>query len=274
MGRYKISEIARYRGISPNGIVYLEKKGVLKSVRDESNGYRYYDEDAFTALAVINVYQQLGMSLDSAHTLYGSDPTSTLYALQQNRRTLENDYLRKMKILKRLQKNLETALQLNGRFEICRRPALWLLPISPPCPNAPIEKRAWKRWEELNNEWDRQMPFVRYAVYYDSPGSEPMRCSIAEVEDAKALRLSDKEPVIKLSPYRCAHTVIPLLGGNSPQDPFRTILDFLCEHALEPCGPLVGRILHSYLQNNVLNSYVEFWVPVKETRSTPVPESK
>lgn len=275
MGRYKISEIARYREISPNGIVYLEKKGVLKSVRDENNGYRYYDEDAFATLGIINAYQQLDMSLDEARALYCSNLTDAMDALEQNRRKIEDAYLHKIRISERLQKNLEIIRQFNNHFEITQQPALWLLPISPPCPNDPEKKTMWKSWETLNNEWDRKIPFVQYAVYYEQPGSPdtvPLRCSIAEAEEAQALGLPDREHVIKLSPCRCVHTVFLLCDEDSMQK-VRAILDYLDAHNLELCGPLIGRVLHFYMECNTLYSYTEFWAPVKESEKIPFPDS-
>ena len=40
--RYKIGDVAKILGISPDLLRYYEKKGVVKPVKHRSNDYRYY----------------------------------------------------------------------------------------------------------------------------------------------------------------------------------------------------------------------------------------
>ena len=43
MEKYKIGNVARILGISPDLLRYYEKKGVVKPTKDVHNDYRYYD---------------------------------------------------------------------------------------------------------------------------------------------------------------------------------------------------------------------------------------
>ena len=43
MKRYSIHSVAELLGISADAIRLYEKEGLVSPMRDESNGYRYYD---------------------------------------------------------------------------------------------------------------------------------------------------------------------------------------------------------------------------------------
>ena len=55
--------MANYLGMTKNGVVYLEKRGLIKGYQNQENLYRYYDEHAFVTLATIKLYERLGFSL-------------------------------------------------------------------------------------------------------------------------------------------------------------------------------------------------------------------
>ena len=59
----KIGELAKKSGLATSTIRYYEKCGLLPLAVRESNGYRYYTEDAIVQLEFIKKAQQLDFSL-------------------------------------------------------------------------------------------------------------------------------------------------------------------------------------------------------------------
>lgn len=62
--RYKIGELASITNVSTKAIRIYEAKGLLTSYRDETNNYRYFDEDAIVRMQKIEVLKYLGFSLE------------------------------------------------------------------------------------------------------------------------------------------------------------------------------------------------------------------
>ncbi|WP_153730754.1 MerR family transcriptional regulator [Sporosarcina obsidiansis] len=64
----KIKEFAQKFGMTPDGIRYYEKKGLLSPTKSE-NGYRQYNEQHEQVLQFIVVLKQLGFKLDEISLL-------------------------------------------------------------------------------------------------------------------------------------------------------------------------------------------------------------
>ena len=61
---YKIGELATITNVSTKAIRIYEAKGLLTSYRDETNNYRYFEEDAIVRMQKIEVLKYLGFSLE------------------------------------------------------------------------------------------------------------------------------------------------------------------------------------------------------------------
>ena len=65
-GLYSIGEISKVTGMAVSAIRYYSEKGlIVPSYIDESTGYRYFSSRHVWKLEVIELYKQLGFSLDS-----------------------------------------------------------------------------------------------------------------------------------------------------------------------------------------------------------------
>lgn len=60
--RYKIGELAKILDVSTNTVRRYEDMGYIKAVRDESSGYRYYDEDSLFAIINAKLMRKYGFS--------------------------------------------------------------------------------------------------------------------------------------------------------------------------------------------------------------------
>lgn len=60
--KYKIGELAKILDVSTNTVRRFEDMGYIKAVRDESSGYRYYDEDSVFAIINAKFMRKYGFS--------------------------------------------------------------------------------------------------------------------------------------------------------------------------------------------------------------------
>jgi DNA-binding transcriptional MerR regulator len=65
----KIGELAQRTGIPASTIRYYEKEGLLPKAQRGANGYRVYQDNALERLDLIQLGQNLGLSLDAIRTV-------------------------------------------------------------------------------------------------------------------------------------------------------------------------------------------------------------
>ena len=61
---YKIGDVARILGVSPDILRYYEKKGVVTPRKGENNDYRYYDAWDINFLMDCLWFKNFGFSID------------------------------------------------------------------------------------------------------------------------------------------------------------------------------------------------------------------
>ena len=75
--RYKIGDVAKILGISPDLLRYYEKKGVVKPVKDRSNDYRYYEPWDINFLIDCLWYKNFGFGIESIRSRRSSPRAAT-----------------------------------------------------------------------------------------------------------------------------------------------------------------------------------------------------
>lgn len=128
--RYKIGELADYFGVSTDTIRFYEKKGLLRSIRDEENNYRQYTREDLIFFGYLVHLRQMGVSLEELQKLCGSaslEDEVAIIAKQkivleeelktlQDRIALADDYIT----------NFSNALHYMGRISVEMSPPLIL----------------------------------------------------------------------------------------------------------------------------------------------------
>lgn len=89
---YRIGEAAEILGMTKEGVRFLERKGLIRSIRDESNGYRYYDRTSLTIVQQVRGYAAMGFTLEEAADLVlQRDETHVLSTLEERDRRMEEE---------------------------------------------------------------------------------------------------------------------------------------------------------------------------------------
>ncbi|PZV07662.1 MAG: transcriptional regulator [Leptolyngbya sp.] len=74
----RIGEFAKRAGVTPRTVRYYESLGLLGPSEREGAGFRYYTDVELAILQKINIYKELGLSLEEIAVvlpLYAEDPT-------------------------------------------------------------------------------------------------------------------------------------------------------------------------------------------------------
>lgn len=117
---YTIHKVADLLGISADAIRLYEREGLVNPLRDETNGYRYYEADQIHRIMGISLYRKLGVSIPEIKKLLSSTTFSGISngfsnLIEQNEqeiRRLEN----KIKKLEFMWQHLNT---LNENLNTC-----------------------------------------------------------------------------------------------------------------------------------------------------------
>ena len=102
--KYKIGDMAKILGISPDLLRYYEKKGVVSPVKDRNNDYRYYDTRDTNFLVDCLFYKNFGFSIEETSELVRSCSIDEIAGrFLENETQLEESILRQQLLLRRSQ---------------------------------------------------------------------------------------------------------------------------------------------------------------------------
>ena len=115
--KYKISQVAKIIGVSTEAVRLYEKKGVLKSEKDEESGYRLFNALDIGTMLRCRSYAQFGLSLSKAASLIND------YDLEQSHRVLVGQEAHMQQEIERQMRCLVRLKELNQLIAGCERDA-------------------------------------------------------------------------------------------------------------------------------------------------------
>ncbi len=123
----------------------------------------------------------------------------------------------------------------------------------------------------LTQDWLKCMPFVRRCFEIrqeDLPGrggNGAFSWGLAITPKyAREFGLDSGEPVLRLPPCRCVHSVFKSAGRTwFSREHLRYITDYAAENGLTICGNAFGALLFSVLEGGGETDYFEVWIPVE-----------
>ncbi len=265
---YKIGDVSKILGISPDIMRYYEKKGIVKPHKDENNDYRYYEVWDINFLIECLWFKQFGFGMkDIAKIISKSSYDELQDTLTHKEQELQESITHQQMLLDCLQTHndhLEDCQKCLSKFDIQSSPYViryinrynFLYDDSPEI-------------QELGRQWLDYFPFINrcFSVKLDvlmSHGSDFEWGFSMPVEYASKLNVDIRPPIEHVPSCRCLHTVVRQPGkyGFSTKllDP---MLDYARENSLDICGDARGRLLCSVREDDVMTGYFEAWIPIK-----------
>jgi DNA-binding transcriptional MerR regulator len=265
--RYKIGEVARILGISPDLIRYYEEKGIVAPTKDPYNNYRYYDTWDINYLIDCLWYKNFGFGIDQvAHMFSECSFDALLDKLEEKSVEITALMRRQELLLGRIRKYHERLTDMKGRIGKCdmRRNAEFIYYINRT--NSEYDNR--RELQELSRRWLKYMPFSRrffeIPALGESDGEDSYSWGFSlGMQYAEEFHIMATPPITYMPSHMCVHSAFKSEG----KDKFSARhVDFMQEYAesagLKPLGGAFGNLACSVIENGKVTGYFEAWLPV------------
>ncbi|KYH34255.1 putative methyltransferase [Clostridium tepidiprofundi DSM 19306] len=98
--RYSINEVAKIFNITTNKLRFYEKKGLIKSLRDNTNNYRYYSKEHLVRIQTILMYRVLDFSIEDIQQVIDENYKDNILNHFYKQWEVVNDEMHRLRLLK------------------------------------------------------------------------------------------------------------------------------------------------------------------------------
>ena len=267
---YKIGDVARILGVSPDILRYYEKKGVVTPMKGENNDYRYYDAWDINFLMDCLWFKNFGFSIDQIADIVRIPSIDAL----DGRLSAREDELRETIRQTQLRlKRLEEHRQALGRIDAL----LYRCEISESPEFVRFINRVGNAYDiggglkGLARQWLKALPFNNryFEMNADAPlpGSEEnYRWGFSLTREyVDALNFGIIPPMALIPSRKSIHTIFKNSGGRGCFAPslLQYAVNYAEERNIRIFGPICGILLASVMENDVLTGYFEAWLPIE-----------
>lgn len=268
--KYKIGDVAKILGISPDLLRYYEKKGVVKPLKDKINDYRYYEAWDINFLIDCLWYKKFGFGIEQISQIVSVCTTNDILTLFTEKEAEIRETIRLNQLL------LDRAARYKDEISRCEN-FLWKCDIR----DSPEIVRYINRYnfiydnsmdlQQLSQQWLKYMPFTHRCFEIDiktllgnDTGDDYQWGFSLDMDYVREFNVEIKNPIKHLPSQRSIHSVFSSSGKNnfSPKH-IDYMVQFANENNLEICGNARGNLLCSVLDNNILTGFFEVWLPIK-----------
>ena len=260
---YTIHDVAALLGLSADAIRLYEKNDLVHPIRDEQNGYRYYDFDKIHRIMGISLYRQLGVSIADIKELIKDDSFSEIIddfsrliadnEREINRLNILNEKLQYMKQhLDHLNSGLDT-------FSLCNLDACYILHH---------QENTTLLYEDLKYIFTSPVFSYGNFGYLLSAGDN-------SIYHNKALEFSVRKPMLGLTEWNCAIDSLPVRQscrcvytvrsmGMSMRDiwDLSDMVTFAHENNCKCGDEAYVFYVYSIMKENEIKDYYEIFLPV------------
>ena len=160
---YKIGEFANMMGVTADTIRFYEKMGIIKSVKDKNNNYRYFHDLDARNLLWSRWYRGIGISLpDVAKIMNSYSLDEIIETLRQREEELINEIKKNQQLLAKIDEICKRKDDIDSLKDNCiieNSPAFYRLKQT--TNNSLIPNNAK---DSIINEWISMVPFTYFSV--------------------------------------------------------------------------------------------------------------
>ena len=266
--KYKIGDVAKILGISPDLLRYYQKKGVVKPTTGENNNYRYYDAWDINFLIDCLWFKNFGFGIEqTAKLVSDSSYEEVLSDMETRRAEIQASIRHEQMLLERAEQYFSAMGRVRtmmGRCDLVYSPEFY---------------RYLNRFnhdyenidglQELSQEWLQYMPFVSRCFEITQADLEQKTDNYAwgfamGMDFVEKLRVPLEPPVAHLPSQPSVHALFTSSGKTdfSPKH-LQFVLDYVAEHGLTITGNARGNLICSVMNGDRLTGYFEVWLPVE-----------
>lgn len=268
--QYSTADISKLYNLSPKGLAYYEKKGVISPSREQGNQYRVFSSVECANLYLAKFYRSFQFSMDeSAELAMHASPDE----LDQQLAKKDEELTKQIHLLQELSTQLKR--QKERVSLLSKRPLPWTYTTSPDSLYVFIRrhdrsngKTICENIDEYGN-WISKAPFSAASIMVDPSSLEnnaPFFYSLGFIVDwnfADKLGLPQSENTIRLEPRRCLYTIVK----DEHTDYFSPIRFLPAAKRIKSEGnKIIGnpftRMIATVVENEKLMRYDEAWFPI------------
>ena len=267
---YKIGQVAKIFGLSPNTLRHYEKLGMIHPQVDPETNFRYYEPKDIVWLLLCKGFYSMGFSIkETVELAYHMDYQKALDCLSSRRDSLHQELEALTACCQRMDRvcqNWESSRAMVGRCQVTFRPAYWKLDLF-------NGRDAFSSGESsrLVQQWLDHMPHVRAVCSFPlsclrHPDTGTGQWGIGVLQAmAERLGIPDTHIVRHLPSSTCVTTAF-YADINRPvrvRD-FSYALDYISRHKYRVCGEALGYTNSLDLVNGVSMRCIALSIPVKD----------
>lgn len=266
--RYKIGDVAKILGISPDLLRYYEKKGVVKPIKDRANDYRYYEPWDINFLIDCLWYKNFGFGIEQVARIVSKSSYDDILSMMEDKdEEIEAAIRRQELLLRRARQYLREvrrAKGLLGKCDLVYAPEIvrYLNRYNFIYDNS-------KELQDLSHQWLQYMPLTHRCFEIEQEDLANKTDNYAwgfslGMDYVKELNVPLAPPVVHLPSEPSLHSVFTSSGKNafSPRH-LKFIMDYARANGLTVAGNARGNLICSVLEDNQLTGYFEVWIPIE-----------
>ncbi len=266
--RYKIGDVARILGISPDLLRYYEKKGVVTPYKDVHNDYRYYDAWDINLLMDCLWFKNFGYSIEQIADMVRIPSAQELQEVFLDKEDELRATIRRCELLLRRSEEHRAQLAripvLLGKCELADSPARlrYINRVGEEYPTGEGLERFARQWLRALPFNHRYFEISREALFGGSEDDYRWGFSL-ETDYVRELDFPTGAPMEWVAPAHGIHTVFKSRGkGNFSPRHLDYALEWARQEGLTISGPAQGVLMASLLDEGELCGYFECWIPV------------
>lgn len=261
MKQYKIGDVARLLGLTPQALRFYEQEGVVVPRKSEG-GTRYFTSAEIIRLLAFKKYRLSEFSVQDVAVHFKQGSLDTLAAqldAQSDALIAQSEMLlRRARAIRRFERTLREAQRLEGVPVEADRPDVLLHTLS---------------FDELNGMTEaQQSAFTAFAnalpesaMYFVRPpdGGEPAFYFGIDRKDADNWAIPPQE-MTRVPPARCVRVYTRVPGHPWAPEHLAPLLTRVRKQGftIDPQGPVLGQHLASETIDRVIYLYAVLWIPL------------
>ena len=265
----RTGSVAKWMGLSDEGVRMYERYGLLHSDKDERNHYRTFDIMDMTMLLYGQVYCESGFSLKETQKLTNGCTLGEIYKAYQDKyetqcKSLERELLR----LRRVRQMVEDIGKIESMYGQCSveiRPAMYRIEFM-----KKTQTFGGKGRQSCVNRWMKEyLPFAMLSTrYYQTTFEYPQEQMDASsglgiyAEYAEMLGICENEYITYHPPVQSVHTILSATNEVLTPD-VSTCLEYIQANHLKICGDTISFGIVNTHFNEEFRRYYHIWVPVR-----------
>jgi len=266
--KYKIGDVAKILGISPDLLRYYQKKGVVTPTTGENNNYRYYDAWDINFLIDCLWFKNFGFGIEQTAKLVSASSYDEVLSDMKERCAEIRESIRHQTMLLERSDQYFSAMgrvrTMLGKCDLVYSPEFYRYLNRY---NADYENIS--ELQDLSHQWLQYMPFVNRYFEIERADLENGTDNYAwgysmGMDFVEKLNVPLDPPVKHLLSEPSVHAVFTSSGKDefSPRH-MSFVMDYVRENDLTLAGDARGNLVCPLLLDEQHTGYIEVWRPVE-----------